>query len=186
MSLSDAYACGGWIGCVIAAWRGVVPWLMRRCKVRWKVRARIRNSSQRELGRGNCRIAFCELCEHFALLPCARRAHVSYRILVRIMAARWRFAPSMLLHSRLPGPVRQRSPLLTTRSHQTISSHLRLSHHDFATKPLKLKSYTTSSTSLTRYLIPSLRLRRTSFLRLRIWKPACTCLMKVLICGARA
>jgi hypothetical protein len=38
---------------------------------------------------------------------------------------------------------------------------------------------------LTRYLMPSLRFRRTSFLRFRIWKPACTSLMNSLICSGR-
>ena len=77
--------------------------------------------------------------------------------------------------------------LYSSRSRQYTSRESRWpqSSH-FGSKPLKLKSYTTSSTSLTRYLMPSLRLRRESFLRLRIWKPACTSLMNWLICRGRA
>ena len=58
-------------------------------------------------------------------------------------------------------------------------------HHSFGVNPLRLRSYTTSSTSLTRYLMPSLRFRKTSFLRFKIWKPACTFLMNCEICSGR-
>jgi len=55
----------------------------------------------------------------------------------------------------------------------------------FGSRPLRLRSYTTSSTSLTRYLMPSLRLRRTSFFKFKIWKPACTSLMNCAIRSGR-
>jgi hypothetical protein len=56
----------------------------------------------------------------------------------------------------------------------------------FGTKFLSDKSYTTSSTSLTLYFSPSLRRRRLSFLRLRIWKPACKSLTNWLMSKGRS
>jgi len=55
----------------------------------------------------------------------------------------------------------------------------------FGRSPRRLKSYTTSSTSFTRYLMPSLRFRSVSFLRLSIWKPAWISLMNWLIWSGR-
>lgn len=46
--------------------------------------------------------------------------------------------------------------------------YLRLIAHSFGNRPLRLRSYTTSSTSLTLYLIPSLRFRSESFFRFKI------------------
>lgn len=66
-------------------------------------------------------------------------------------------------------PRASRSPLAPFTSHAIPQS--------FGNRPRRLRSYTTSSTSFTLYLMPSLRFRRESFLRFRIWNPAKTSLM---------
>ena len=84
-------------------------------------------------------------------------------------------------HSKWQIRTRLAFQTLTSKSTAAIT-RTSSSNHSFGNSPLKLRSYTTSSTSLTRYLMPSLRFLSASFLRLRIWKPACTSLMNWLIC----
>jgi hypothetical protein len=64
--------------------------------------------------------------------------------------------------------------------------HTRHVYSFFGSRFLNDKSYTTSSTSFTLYFNPSLRRRRLSFLRLRIWKPACRSLTNWLIWSGRS
>lgn len=73
-----------------------------------------------------------------------------------------------------------------THAHPTPHTQPPPPHAARGTRSLSDKSYTTSSTSRTLYLTPSLRLRSASFFRLSSWKPACTSFTKLAMRRGRA